>query len=208
MVIIFILFSGAGSFPITYTVTENGCTSSSTKNIQIDVNINAQLNSISDFCINDAELVLDFGFPTGGNYKINGVSKDSLKPAELGIGSHTIEYELTNSCGTSVDTKTFEIFGLPNVDAGSDIAVCIGESTSLVGTGASTYTWDNNVINAITFIPTSTQTYRVTGTDINGCTNSDSLQVTVNDLPNVDAGNDTSVCDGESVSLKAIGALS
>jgi hypothetical protein len=29
-------FSGAGSFPITYTVTENGCTSSSTKNIQID----------------------------------------------------------------------------------------------------------------------------------------------------------------------------
>ena len=200
-------FSGAGSFPITYTVTENGCTSSSTKNIQIDANLSAQLNNISNFCINDADLVLDFGFPTGGNYKIDGVLKDSLKPTELGIGTHTIEYELTNSCGTSFDTKTFEIFNLPNVLADSDTAVCIGDPVTLVGTGASTYIWDNNVTNAVAFIPTSTLTYKVTGSDVNGCINTDSIQVTVNDLPNVDAGNDTSICDGESVSLIASGAL-
>ncbi len=201
-------FSGAGSFPVTYTVTENGCTSSSTKNIQIDANINAQLSSISDFCVNDIELALDFGLPTGGNYKINGFSKDSLKPAELGIGTHTIEYELTNSCGTSVDTKTFEIFGLPNVSAGTDAAVCYGDPVTLVGSGASSYTWDNNVNDAIAFIPTTTLTYRVIGTDINGCTNSDSLQITVNDLPNVDAGQDTSICEGQSIALNASGALS
>ena len=201
-------FSGAGSFPITYTVTENGCTSSSTKNIHIDANINVQLSSISDLCINEAESVLDFGFPTGGNYKIDGVLKDSLKPTELGIGTHTIEYELTNSCGTSFDTKTFEIFNLPNVLADSDTAVCIGDPVTLFGSGASTYNWDNNVTNAVAFIPTSTLPYKVTGSDVNGCINTDSIQVTVNDLPNVDAGNDTSVCDGESVSLNAIGALS
>ena len=201
-------FSGAGSFPITYTVTENGCTSSSTKNIHIDANINVQLSSISDLCINEAESVLDFGFPTGGNYKIDGVLKDSLKPSELGIGTHTIEYELTNSCGTSVDTKTFEIFGLPNVSAGLDAAVCIGDSVTLVGSGASTYTWDNNVTNAVAFIPTSTLTYKVIGTDVNGCTNTDSIQVTVNDLPNVDAGQDTSICEGQSIALNASGAQS
>jgi hypothetical protein len=200
-------FSGAGSFPITYTVTENGCISSSTKNIQIDANINAQLSSISDFCVNDTELALDFGLPTGGNYKIDGFSKDSLKPAELGIGTHTIEYELTNSCGNSVDTKTFEIFGLPNVSAGTDAAVCVGESVILSGTGASTYTWDNSVSNSAAFSPTSTLIYSVIGTDINGCTNTDSLQVTVNDLPNIDVGNDTSICDGESLALTASGAL-
>ena len=200
-------FSGAGSYPITYTVTENGCTSSSTKNIQIDADVNAQLNSISDFCINDAESILDFGFPTGGNYKIDGFSKDSLKPVELGIGTHTIEYELTNSCGTSFDTKTFEIYGLPNVSAGSDVTVCIGESVILSGANASSYAWNNSVTNATTFSPTSTLTYRVFGTDINGCTNTDSLQVTVNDLPIVNAGNDTSICDGESISLNASGAL-
>jgi len=200
-------FSGAGSFPITYTVTENGCISSSTKNIQIDANINAQLSSISDFCVNDIELALDFGLPTGGNYKIDGFSKDSLKPAELGIGTHTIEYELTNSCGTSVDIKTFEIFGLPNVSAGTDAAVCIGESVTLNGIGASTYIWDNNITNSAAFSPTSTLTYRVIGVDINGCINTDSIKVTVNDLPNVDAGNDTSICDGESLALTASGAL-
>ncbi|MDA9666464.1 T9SS type A sorting domain-containing protein [bacterium] len=200
-------FSGAGSFPITYTVTENGCTSSSTKNIHIDANINVQLSSISDLCINDAESVLDFGFPTGGNYKIDGVLKDSLKPSELGIGTHTIEYELTNSCGNSVDTKTFEIFGLPNVSAGTDAAVCIGGPVTLVGSGASTYTWDNNITNAVAFIPTSSLTYKITGSDVNGCTNTDSLQITVNDLPNIDAGQDTSICEGQSIALNASGAL-
>ncbi len=201
-------FSGAGSFPITYTVTENGCTSSTTKNIHIDANINVQLSSISDLCINEAESVLNFGFPTGGNYKIDGVLKDSLKPSELGIGTHTIEYELTNSCGTSVDTKTFEIFGLPNVSASGDAAVCIGDSVTLVGSGASTYTWDKNITNAVAFIPTSTLTYRVIGTDVNGCTNTDSLQITVNNLPNVDAGQDTSICEGQSIALNASGAMS
>ncbi|MDG1440962.1 MAG: T9SS type A sorting domain-containing protein, partial [Flavobacteriales bacterium] len=200
-------FSGAGSFPITYTLTENGCTSSSTKNIQIDANVNAQLNNIADYCVNDTESILDFGFPTGGNYKIDGVSKDSLNPSELGIGTHTIEYELTNSCGTSVDTKTFEIFGLPNVSAGGDAAVCIGESVMLSGAGASSYAWNNSVTNATTFSPTSTLTYIMIGTDINGCTNTDSLQVTVNDLPNVDAGNDTSICDNQLITLTASGAL-
>ena len=201
-------FSGAGSFPITYTVTENGCTSSSTKNIHIDANVNAQLNNVSDFCINDAELVLDFGFPNGGNYKIDGFSKDSLKPTELGIGTHTIEYELINSCGTSVDTKTFEIFGLPNVSADLDTSVCNGDTVTLFGSGASTYTWDNNVTNSVAFIPTSTLTYRVIGTDVNGCTNTDSLKVIVNDLPNVDAGQDTSICEGQFIALNATGALS
>ena len=97
---------------------------------------------------------------------------------------------------------------LPNVDAGSDVAVCIGNPVTLFGSGASTYNWDNNVNDAIAFIPTSTLTYRVIGTDVNGCTNSDSLQITVNDLPNVDAGQDTSICEGQSIALNASGALS
>ena len=101
-----------------------------------------------------------------------------------------------NGCNSS-DNILVTINTLPNVDAGTDAAVCIGESVTLNGIGASTYIWDNNVTNAAAFSPTSTLTYIVIGADINGCINTDSLQVIVNDLPNVDAGNDTSICDGE-----------
>ena len=42
------------------------------------------------------------------------------------------------------------------------------------------------------------------GTDVNGCTSLDTVSVTVNPLPSVDLGNDTtSICQGDSVLLDA-----
>ena len=41
------------------------------------------------------------------------------------------------------------------------------------------------------------------GTDANGCTNTDAVDVTVNALPTVDAGADQSVCSGDAVTLTA-----
>jgi len=55
------------------------------------------------------------------------------------------------------------------VSAGTDYAVCDGESTVLSATGATSYAWDNGVTNGTSFIPTATATYTVTGTDANGC---------------------------------------
>ena len=72
--------SGDGSFPITYSVTENGCTSTSTQVLKVDANENAQLTSISNFCVNDENVPLTVGIPIGGVYKIDGIQKDSLKP--------------------------------------------------------------------------------------------------------------------------------
>ena len=189
-------FSGAGSFPITYTVTENGCTSSSTKNIQIDANINAQLNNIADFCINDSKIKLNYGIPSGGIYKIDGVVEDSLKPNLLGVGVHTISYEFLNSCGLSLDSTNFSIFSSPSLNAGIDQIVCDGGTVTLSGSGASTYAWDNAVTDDSAFTPTATATYTVTGTDANGCTGTDQVVITVNTLPTVTVNNAT-ICAGD-----------
>ena len=48
--------------------------------------------------------------------------------------------------------------------------------------------WDNSVSDGVAFTPVSTATYTVTGTDGNGCENSDQVEVTVNALPTVSAG--------------------
>src|SRR5690606_6463646 len=42
--------------------------------------------------------------------------------------------------------------------------------------------------------------------DANGCVNTDSVIITVNPLPNVTAGNDFAICDGDAVTLNGAGA--
>lgn len=64
----------------------------------------------------------------------------------------------------------------------------------LEGTGALTYTWDNGVIDGVPFTPTATATYTATGTDINGCSNSDQVIIAVNALPTITMASVDSVC--------------
>ena len=59
-----------------------------------------------------------------------------------------------------------------------------------------------------TLSPLFTNTYTVTGTDGNGCENSDQVDVTVNPLPTVGAGADQTVCEGDPVTVSGTGASS
>jgi hypothetical protein len=63
------------------------------------------------------------------------------------------------------------------------------------------------VSNSIAFVPSATANFTVTGTNLTtGCTNTDQVHITVNDLPIVNAGNDKTICEGTSVTLTATGA--
>lgn len=103
---------------------------------------------------------------------------------------------------------TVTVNAAPNVSAGNAQSVCAGTSVTLSGSGASTYAWNNNIVNGVAFTPTATQTYTVTGTALNGCTNTDQVTVTVNALPTVNAGSAQTVCAGTAVTLSASGAAS
>jgi hypothetical protein len=59
------------------------------------------------------------------------------------------------------------------------VTVCAGTPVTLSGSGASTYTWNNGVSNGVAFTPTATTTYTVTGTNANGCVNTDQVVVMV-----------------------------
>ncbi len=84
--------------------------------------------------------------------------------------------------------------------------ICIGNATTLTGTGANTYVWTGGAINAVSFSPTVTTTYTVTGTNtLTGCTNTAVSSVTVNELPTVSI-NSGAICAGESFTMVATGA--
>ena len=114
-----------------------------------------------------------------------------------------------NGC-TNVASVILTVNALPTVTASSTAAaVCAGGSVTLTGGGATSYAWDNSVVDGVAFTPASTLTYNVTGTDANGCVNTASTTVTVNTLPTVTgAASSSTLCAGDMVTLTGGGATS
>jgi hypothetical protein len=91
----------------------------------------------------------------------------------------TEEYSVTvtNADGCYAEAS-FEVqtFDLPDVQIIPDIDSCTQNPIILTATGASQYSWSNGQMgDVITVLPASTATYIVTGTDVNGCYNVDSI---------------------------------
>jgi hypothetical protein len=92
---------------------------------------------------------------------------------------------VTTAANTDTSTSAMSLFTLPTVTASSNPAsntVCSGTSVTLNGGGASSYSWDNSVTDNTAFTPISSTNYTVTGTDANGCKNTASISITVNQI--------------------------
>jgi len=153
-----------------------------------------------------------------GNNKIGYVDVDSTNhsgvikvtiPANIPAGSNyhlRIVGNYPNVIGDTIGS--FTIHSLPDVKAtAKPDELCEGGSTLLMGSGATSYTWDHGVTDGTSFKPSSTETYTVTGTDANGCSNTAKIVVTVHPLPNVVASaRPAKVCPGGETSLIGGGA--
>lgn len=117
----------------------------------------------------------------------------------------TVESTITGCPNTLYDTLDI-IVSIPSVDAGSDFSVCEGDSTTLNVSGVFDYSWNNSVVNGESFLPISSSEYIVIATDSAGCTALDTINVGVNALPMVDAGENQIVCQGGDISLNGSGA--
>lgn len=99
-----------------------------------------------------------------------------------------------NGC-MNYDTATVVVNQLPSVSAATSmVAICAGGSAQLFVGGANTYLWNTgDTASSFTVTPPMTMTYSVTGTDMNGCANTDTVSVTVNQLPvlSITSANDT-----------------
>jgi gliding motility-associated-like protein len=200
---------------ITYTVTgtdANSCENTAT--ISVTVNplptVTASSNPTSPLCEGDY-LTLNGGGATTYTWDNGVIDNTSFIP-----GNGTVLYTVTgtdaNSCENTA-TISATVNPSPTVTANSNpiTPLCEGDDLTLNGSGATTYTWDNSVINNTLFTPAvGTITYTVTGTDANSCENTATISITVNPLPTVTA---TSIyvaplCEGDNLTLNGAGATS
>ncbi|MBK9283159.1 MAG: T9SS type A sorting domain-containing protein [Sphingobacteriaceae bacterium] len=131
-----------------------------------------------------------------------------VTPSATGVLSVTATY----TCGTSTPATTLNVTVNPNPTvtiSGGNTAVCPGNSITLTGNGANTYSWSNGqLINPITITPTVSGTYSVIGTSVAGCTGTATKDITVTPSPTVIITGTDQICFGQSVVLTAIGAVS
>lgn len=100
-------------------------------------------------------------------------------PAAL-AGSYPITVTATDNFGhVCTGTTTLVINPLPSVSAGTDQSICLGNSITLAGSGAATYQWTGGIQNNVPFTPSLNTTYTVSGTDVNGCVNTDDVNISL-----------------------------
>jgi gliding motility-associated-like protein len=194
-----------GSLVYTVVGTDlKGCISSD----QVTVNVNPLpiINAGPDQTVCMGSTVILTASGASSYSWSNGITQGvSFTPA-AGTINYTVNGTDANGC-VNTDQVTVTVNPLPTINAGLDLNVCEGTAVTLSASGGSTYAWTSSVVNGVSFTPpVGTNTYTVTGTDVNNCVNSDQVSVIVDPIPTVFAGNDIVVCEGQTVTLTASGA--
>ena len=197
-----------------YVITTND-TCSGLDSVIVNVNLLPTIDAGNDvqICIGDsAQLLATAG--VGYVWTPSITLTDDTIPNPMAFPTDTTEYIVNatdiNGCANS-DTVSVIVNPLPSAFAGNDVAICFGDTTTLTATGGLNYNWSptdslSNPLNDITqAFPIITTEYIVTVTDTNGCIQSDSIAITVNELPIGDAVADVTICNGDSTQLNATG---
>lgn len=181
--------NGVSFIPVntaTYTVTatdNNNCVNTASKTIKVNplpmVSINASATAV---CAGSALTLTGEG---AVNYAWNGGVVNGTPFNPSATNTYTVTGTDSNSCSNTA-SKTVIVNPLPAVGANASAdPICAGSSTTLYGSGATTYTWSGGIVNNVPFTPSATSTYTVTGIDGNNCSNTASKTITVNPLPNI-----------------------
>lgn len=126
------------------------------------------------------------GQPAGGTFSGNGVAGNTFDPAQAGLGTHTLTYSYTDArgCFNSVSQDVHVRIGQIVASAGDDVAICVGESTTLTAAGGTQFSWNTGEQTASILVsPVVTTNYAVTVSDDFGSSDVAYVTVTVNTLP-------------------------
>lgn len=190
----------------TYSVTSlgvNGCSTTVDVTVTVIPEVVADAGLDASICRDDVVTLTATG---GGTYLWN-TGDTTAELVVIPQVTTTYTVTVTDDYGYSdSDSVTITVNETPDITVSNDVAILDGETVTLTANGGDNYLWNTGETTAsIVVTPSVTTTYTVVSTAIGGC--ADIEQVTVTIIPEVvaDAGEDATICSGETITLNASG---
>lgn len=189
----------------TVTVTNaNNCSKTTSVNVTINPMPNVTFTGNTSYCAGLSTEITAHGGASflWSNEDINATTTISSP----GLYSVTA----TNGLGCSQSASVNIIENpVPEVNISGINTLCVGESRILTASGGSTYLWTTDETSAsINVSPTQTTSYTVTASNEYSCTGTAEITITVNPLPEASISGNSSGCQGDTVTLTALGGTS
>jgi large repetitive protein len=189
-----------GLFNLIYTASQNGCPASDTIQMTVNALPPMTVTPSSAICFGNNTVLTAGGANTyawSPSGSLSAATGSTVTATPTGNTTYTvIGTNTTTNCTASI-TTTVTVNPLPVVNAGADQIVCNQPiPVNLTGSPAGG-TWSGlNITSAGVFTPSGTGVFPVvyTFTNVNSCTNRDTVIMTVIDPTTPDAGLDRTVC--------------
>ncbi|MFD2917680.1 hypothetical protein ACFS29_18655, partial [Psychroserpens luteus] len=171
------------------TGTTNTCENTDTVTVfLLDDGVNANAGVDTEICIGESTTLT----ATGGTTYLwsTGETTASIEVSPIEITTYTVTVYSVSGNNSEDDSVIVSVNELPIANTGDDVEICSGNATTLTASGGSTYLWSTGeTTETITVTPSATTIYTVEVFE-NSCSSTDDIIVTVNDLPETNAGND------------------
>ncbi|MFN5347012.1 MAG: choice-of-anchor L domain-containing protein [Bacteroidota bacterium] len=189
--------TSSGTYTVTVTIN-GGCTGSASQQITINPLPTPTISGTLAICAGlSTQLSSSLAY---SNYQWStGANSNSITAATPGNYGLTVTDNNGCSGSTSVQLNNYP---LPTPTLPASVSICAGDSTSLSPGNYSNYSWNNGLSSSSIYINTA-GLYIVEVTDANGCKNSDTTTLTVNNLPNPVITGPSSTCINIPAALNA-----
>ncbi len=204
-----------GTYTVAVTSTLGGCTGSSTINVISDIatlTLSALASSTS-VCSLSAPLTLTASGATNYTWEPVGSTLPGNGPVVTANPSVTTIYTVTGTTGVCSGSTSITISVTPSptiIASVSPTIICQGSTATLSAIGALTYTWQPGNLSgaSVTVAPLTTTIYTVSGTNLGGCTSSQTVQLVVDNPTITVSPLSSSICIGQPATISASGATS
>ena len=140
----------------------------------------------------------------------NGAAVQTIAVNPLESTNYSVTVTNDFNCSRSA-AATITVNPIPVLEVTNNSSICRGSSLQLTASGATTYNWSPAVGLSNTTIanpianPTENTTYLVAAESAEGCSDTASVSIDINDLPTLQVGADVSICSQEGTTLQATG---
>jgi MAM domain, meprin/A5/mu/Secretion system C-terminal sorting domain/PKD domain len=199
-------FLGDTSFVLTLTGTDAcGYTHTAYQPIHIKNNPNATTSSDTVVCKNES---VTLSVVTNNNYKwVGGTANGNYTVKPTKSTTYRVEVDSSNGC---VKEFTVDVnVSIPTPFTSNDTTVCEAQTVNLMASGGKSYQWMGGPATSTYSVnPRKNTQYIVSVFDALGCSENDTVNVTITPGPSIETSNDTAICFGQQITMRASGAKS